>query len=92
MYSVEEARWKWSRLLHEQETLFIPGAWMVDLVGSCVGALLGLAAVRSQCLFMKMGMSEKARKRWVLICALNQVRRWIDKYAGASKKVRTLTI
>jgi hypothetical protein len=70
MYSVEEARWKWSRLLQEQETLFIPGAWMAGFVGSSVGVLLGFAAVRSQCLLMKMGMSEKARKRWVLICAL----------------------
>lgn len=71
MYSVEEARWKWSRLLHEQATLLIPGAWMVGFVGNSAGVLFGFAAVRSQCLFMKMGMSEKARKRWVLICALN---------------------
>jgi hypothetical protein len=70
MYSVEEARWKWSRLLHEQETLLIPGAWILGLVGKSAGVLLGLAAVRSQCLLMKMGMSEKALKRWVLICAL----------------------
>lgn len=43
---------------------------MVGFGGSSVGVLFGFAAVRSQCLFMKMGISEKARKRWVFICAL----------------------
>lgn len=31
---------------------------------------LELAAVRSQCFLMKIGMSENALKRWVFICAL----------------------
>lgn len=76
MYSDEEARWNDSRLLHEQERLFIslpvPVPWMAGLVLRSVVALLGFVAVRSQCLLMKMGMSENALKRWVLIWALGE--------------------
>lgn len=72
MYSVDEARRKWSRLLHEQDTLSIPDTWAAGFVGRSVDALPGFAAVRSQCRLMKMGMSEKARNLWVLICALEK--------------------
>lgn len=53
-----------SILLHEQVSVLIP---VDEELG--VG-VLGFAAVRSQCRLMKIGMSEKARKRWVLIFAL----------------------
>lgn len=43
-----------------------------DLVLILACGLLGPAAVKSQWRLMKMGMSEKARKRWVLICALSR--------------------
>lgn len=59
MYSVDADLWNASRLLQGQLTLWIPG-----------GLVLFGAAVRSQWRFMKRGMSEKARKRWVLIWAL----------------------
>lgn len=60
MYSVEAARSKELRFEQEQVTLWSP-AGLVAVV------LFGFAAVRSQCLLMKRGMSEKARKRCVLI-------------------------
>lgn len=63
MYSAEEARWNWSRLLQEQPTLFIPFPWCDGEFFTSRGGLLGSAAVKSQCRLMKMGMSEKARNR-----------------------------
>lgn len=63
-YSDDGACSSGSILLHEQVSLLIP----VD-EESGVG-VIGFAAVRSQCRSMKIGMSEKARKRWVLIFAL----------------------
>jgi hypothetical protein len=66
MYSVEDARSKEFRFEQEQEMLLMPVGFV--LTGAVV--VVGFAAVRSQCLFMKMGMSEKARKRCVFICAL----------------------
>lgn len=70
MYSVDEARWNWSRLLQEHDILFMPGPVPVpgreDLVDT-LGLDVWLADVRSQWRLMKMGMSEKARKRWVFI-------------------------
>jgi hypothetical protein len=38
-----------------------------------VFSMLDLATPRSQCLLRKIGMSEKAQKRWVLILALEKV-------------------
>jgi hypothetical protein len=73
MYSVDGARWKWSRLLHEQETLVKPDGWTAGFVGRSIDALPGFAAVKSQCRLMKIGMSEKARNLWVLICALEKI-------------------
>lgn len=66
MYSVEVARSREVRFEQEQVMLLMPAG----LVLTIVVALFGFAAVRSQCLFMKRGMSEKARKRCVLIWAL----------------------
>lgn len=70
MYSDEGARWKVSRLLQRQEMLLMSEAGMGGLLLRSVEAWFGFAAVRSQWRLMKMGMSEKALKRWVLICAL----------------------
>lgn len=70
MYSFDEARWKVSRLLQAQERLLMSVPGMGGLAFRSVGVWSGFAAVRSQCLLMNMGMSEKALKRWVLICAL----------------------
>lgn len=58
IYSDEADLWKASRLLQGQETL-----WMLAGLGMAVLPVLGFAALRSQCLFIKIGMSEKARKR-----------------------------
>lgn len=66
MYSVEAARSNELRFEQEQVTLLSPA----DFVLTVVVLLFGFAAVRSQCLLMKRGMSEKARKRCVLIWAL----------------------
>jgi len=71
MYSVEEARWTEFRLLHGQETCSIPDG-IEDLLLRSVGWSLGFAAVRSQCLLMKRGMSLNALKRCILICALEE--------------------
>lgn len=60
-YSVDEDRWNGSRLLQEQDILLIPDSGIAGLVVAFVSVLL--AAVRSQCRLMKIGMSEKARKR-----------------------------
>jgi hypothetical protein len=68
MYSDEAARWKVSRLLQVQEMLWMPGG-----LGSGELGLFWFAAVKSQCLFRKIGMSEKARKRCVFIWALEVV-------------------
>lgn len=75
MYSVDGARSKELRFEQEQVTLWRPAG----LVLTVVGVLLGFAAVRSQCLLMKRGMSEKARKRWVLIWALDSLIRDIAR-------------
>ena len=49
IYSVEEARWNWSRVLHAQETLVTPAAEDEALAGSsCVAVPEFVAAVRSQ--------------------------------------------
>jgi sensor c-di-GMP phosphodiesterase-like protein len=69
MYSVEAARSKLLRFEQEQVTLWMPEG----LVLTVVAALFWFAAVRSQCLLMNRGMSEKARKRCVLICALGSL-------------------
>lgn len=69
IYSDEAALWNESRLLQEQEMLWMPAG----LARTVVLALFWFAAVRSQCLFRNIGMSENARKRWVLICALGCV-------------------
>jgi hypothetical protein len=66
MYSVEEARWNVSGLLHEQERLLVPGTG--GLLLRSLGAWF--AAVKPQCGLMNIGMLEKALKRWVLIEAL----------------------
>lgn len=68
MYSDEEARRNTSRLLQEQVTLVMPEFGTMGFPFGVV--VFGFAAVRSQCRFMKIGMSEKARKRCVLIWAL----------------------
>jgi hypothetical protein len=68
MYSDEAARRNVSRLLQEQVTLFMPEFGRVRFSFEVV--VFGFAAVRSQCRFMKIGISEKARKRCVLIWAL----------------------
>lgn len=61
MYSADEARRNWSRLLHGHETLLIP---VPDDFGvSTWAVLVALAAVKSQCRLTKMGISEKARNR-----------------------------
>lgn len=70
MYSDDEARWNWSRLLQEQDILFmpvpVPGREdFVETLG--LEVWLADACVRSQWRLMKIGMSEKARKRWVFI-------------------------
>jgi hypothetical protein len=70
IYSAEPARWNEVRSLHEQETGLIPDPGKEDLLLRSVGVLLEFAAVRSQCLLMKIGMSLKALKRCILICAL----------------------
>lgn len=67
IYSDEAARRNVSRLLQEQFTLFMPVLWWDSF---SLGVVCAFAAVKSQCLLIKIGMSEKARKRWVLICAL----------------------
>jgi hypothetical protein len=67
MYSADEARWNWSRLLQEQPTLLTPFPWCGGEILTSCGGLLGSAAVKSQCRLMKMGMSEKARNRCALI-------------------------
>lgn len=84
MYSVEAARCNGLRLLHGQETLLIPdpdpdieGLWR------SVEGLLGCAAVRSQCLLMKRGMSLNALKRCILICALDNLMRDIERIQWA---------
>lgn len=69
MYSVEAARSKEFRFEQEQVRLWMPAG----LVLTVVVALFGFAAVRSQCLLMKRGMSEKARKRCVFIWALGSL-------------------
>lgn len=69
-YSDEAARWKESRLLQRQEMLFMPDPGSAALLDRSVGPWFGFAAVRSQWRLMKIGMSEKALKRWVLIWAL----------------------
>lgn len=43
-----------------------------DELGLLGVVALELTAVKSQCFFMNTGMSENARKRWILICALEQ--------------------
>lgn len=48
MYSLDEARWKGSRLLQEHEMLLIAVPWTADLELTSVSELLWLAAVRSQ--------------------------------------------
>jgi hypothetical protein len=68
MYSEEAARRNVSRLLQEQVTLVMPEFGRVGFPFGVV--VFGFAAVRSQCRFMKIGISEKARKRCVLIWAL----------------------
>lgn len=74
MYSDEEARWKESRLLQRQEMLLMPVPGRAGLLARSAGAWFGFAAVRSQWRFMKIGMSENALKRWVLIWALGWIR------------------
>lgn len=55
------------KLRHEQED--------VEAGFDDDGELVGLVITpRSQCRFRKMGRSEKAQKRWVLILALERVR------------------
>lgn len=62
-------------LLQEHWTLVI-SFWGVDSLEMSVGGellvVVVLAEVRSQCFLMNMGMSEKARKRWVFIWALDR--------------------
>lgn len=70
-YSFEGARWKHaSRLLHRQERLLMPVPGTEGLVVRSAGEWFGFAAVKSQWRLMKIGMSENALKRWVLIWAL----------------------
>jgi hypothetical protein len=68
MYSDEAARRNVPRLLQEQVTLVMPEVGRVRFSFEVV--VFGFAAVRSQCRFMKIGISENARKRCVLIWAL----------------------
>jgi hypothetical protein len=70
IYSAEEARWNEFRLLHEQETGLIADVDKGDLLLTSAGVVLGLADVRSQCLWMKRGISLNALKRCILIWAL----------------------
>lgn len=59
-------------LLHEQRMFVIWDGSLggVQVAGAVLLAFAAAAAVRSQCFLMNMGMSWKARKRCVLICAL----------------------
>lgn len=66
MYSEEAARSKDDRFEQEQVMLWKPAG--LAFVG--VFEVFWFAAVRSQCFLMKIGISEKARKRCVLIWAL----------------------
>lgn len=70
MYSDEGVRWKESRVLQRQEMLLMQDPWTGALLLISGGPWFGFAAVKSQWRLMKIGMSEKALKRWVLICAL----------------------
>lgn len=79
MYSVEAARSKEVRFEQEQVRLWMPAG----LALTVVVALFELAAVRSQCLLMKRGMSEKARKRCVFIWALDSLMRDIARMLWA---------
>lgn len=62
-----------SRLLQAQPTRVML-SWVAGLSMVSIGmefvVVVVVAAVRSQCFLMKMGISENALKRWILICAL----------------------
>lgn len=69
-----EVCWNGSRPPQPHWILVMPAWALLDLPAAPLAmALFAFAAVRSQCFLMKMGMSEKALKRWVLICALDDV-------------------
>lgn len=67
-----------SRLPHEHELLVIRFEEFNVFEGSFGSLLPASAAVRSQCFLINIGISEKARKRCVFICALNSLIRAIE--------------
>lgn len=78
---------KESRLLQQHEMFAIPSCSLLGILDaeSPVTMLLGLAAVRSQCFLMKSGISENARNRCTLICALTSYEYVVNMFSNFIK-------